>query len=138
MESPIFITEEEMKSKTTLRRILLARAREMRRNPTPGEETLWRRLRARRLAGLKFRRQHVISPYIADFYCAAARLVVEIDGASHDGRKRWDTHRDDQLQYYNECEVVRFTEDDVLSETQWVLDEIKAAALRRISELADD
>jgi very-short-patch-repair endonuclease len=124
-----------MKSRTTLRRILLARAREMRRNPTPGERVLWNRLRARQLAGLKFRRQHVLSPYIGDFYCAAAKLVVEIDGSCHEGREHWDAHRDRQLEFYNDCAVIRFLEDAVLENTADVLDRIKSTALRRIAEL---
>lgn len=58
-------------------------ARRMRREPTPAEEALWRLLRHRRLAGFKFRRQHTYGPYILDFYCPRARLVVELDGDTH-------------------------------------------------------
>jgi adenine-specific DNA-methyltransferase len=55
----------------------------MRREPTPTEEALWRLLRNRQLAGCKFRRQHPVGRYIADFYSASAALVVELDGDSH-------------------------------------------------------
>ena len=58
-------------------------AREMRREPTPAEETIWRLVRNRRLAGFKFRRQHPLGPYILDSYCPRARVLVELDGDSH-------------------------------------------------------
>lgn len=51
---------------------------------TPPEARLWSQLKAGGLEGLKFRRQHPVGPYILDFYCHAARLAVEVDGASHD------------------------------------------------------
>lgn len=62
---------------------VLDHARAMRRKPTPPEGRLWFRLRRKQLDGLRFRRQVVMDRYIADFYCPAARLVVEIDGATH-------------------------------------------------------
>nr|WP_292160059.1 endonuclease domain-containing protein [Brevundimonas sp.] len=55
----------------------------MRRPMSPPEARLWVRVRARRLEGCKFRRQHPCGPFILDFYCAAARLAVEVDGESH-------------------------------------------------------
>jgi very-short-patch-repair endonuclease len=64
-------------------RRILTYAREMRHAPTPAERKLWRGLRNHRLAGLKFCRQMPLGPYIADFYCSSARLVVEVDGISH-------------------------------------------------------
>ena len=60
------------------------RARELRRNQNPAEARVWSILRSRRLGGLKFRRQHVIGNYVADFVCLPARLVIEIDGDTHD------------------------------------------------------
>ena len=62
----------------------LERAKEMRRCPTPGEAAAWDLLRSRRLDGLKWRRQQVISGFIVDFYCAEHRIVLEIDGDFHD------------------------------------------------------
>jgi very-short-patch-repair endonuclease len=62
---------------------LQQRAKELRQHMTPAERILWERLRDRRLAGIKFRRQHSIDACIVDFYCAAARLVIEIDGGIH-------------------------------------------------------
>lgn len=56
----------------------------MRKEPTNAEERLWRILRSQRYRGVKFRRQHAIGPYVVDFACIAARLVLEVDGASHE------------------------------------------------------
>ncbi len=71
------------------------RARELRTNATPPERILWRHLRGKQIAGLKFRRQHPIGPYIADFYCPACALVIEIDGNSHaHDQNQHDANRD--------------------------------------------
>jgi very-short-patch-repair endonuclease len=59
------------------------RARELRRQMSLPEVVLWQALRNVRLAGLRFRRQHPIGPYILDFYCPAARLALEVDGFAH-------------------------------------------------------
>ena len=59
------------------------RARQLRNNLTDAERHLWRQLRLRNLQGLKFRRQHPIAGYIADFACIEARVVVELDGGQH-------------------------------------------------------
>lgn len=64
--------------------ISFERARRFRRRLTPPEARLWRNLKGDKLAGLGFRKQHPIGPYILDFYCAAAKLAVEVDGACHD------------------------------------------------------
>jgi len=59
------------------------KARTLRQNMTKAEVILWTHIRRRAVEGARFRRQHPIGPYIADFACAAARLVVEVDGATH-------------------------------------------------------
>jgi very-short-patch-repair endonuclease len=64
------------------------RARRLRRPLSPPEARLWVRVRAHQLHGYKFRRQHPFGPYILDFYCAAARLAVEVDGRCHDDPER--------------------------------------------------
>jgi very-short-patch-repair endonuclease len=60
-----------------------ARARRLRENSTDAERKLWRWLRARRLSGLKFRRQHPIGAFIVDFVCLERRLIIELDGGQH-------------------------------------------------------
>src|SRR5260370_22691776 len=62
---------------------MLQRAQQLRTNSTPAERPMWSMLRAKRLAGLKFRRQHVVGNYIVDFVCLPARLVIEVDGDTH-------------------------------------------------------
>src|SRR5437868_4924133 len=59
------------------------RAKDLRKRMTPPEQILWSRLRGSKLGGLKFRRQHPLGAYIADFYCHEAGLVVELDGITH-------------------------------------------------------
>jgi very-short-patch-repair endonuclease len=78
---------------------LLELCRELRQNETPPEQALWQCLRDRQLLGHKFRRQHVIGRYIADFYCHEAGLVVELDGGVHleEGRAEYDELRRAEL-----------------------------------------
>jgi very-short-patch-repair endonuclease len=73
---------------------ILANARENRRALTPAETRLWSALRARQLNGLKFTKQFVLGPYIADFACRSARLAIELDGDSHAGREAYDARRE--------------------------------------------
>jgi len=77
----------------------IARVRELRQSETESEEVAWRLLRALRVQGFKFRRQHAVGPYIVDFCCAKRRLVVELDGSAHaqPSQARHDLQRDAQL-----------------------------------------
>src|SRR5215472_1810842 len=72
-------------------------ARNFRREMTPQERTLWEALRRNQLNGLHFRRQQVIQGFVVDFYCASARLAIEIDGDSHLSRRKYDDERDRAL-----------------------------------------
>ena len=87
---------------STMRRnhseILRDRARELRDKQNQVEAMAWERLRGRKLGGFKFRRQHPTGNYIADFYCAEAALVVELDGMTHDGRELYDSERQEWLE----------------------------------------
>jgi very-short-patch-repair endonuclease len=87
-------------------------ARQMRRDPTPAENALWERLRNRQIAGLKFRRQHSIDRFIADFYCADAQIIVEVDGPVHEYTPEEDAIRQEFLESLG-LRVLRFTNDDV-------------------------
>jgi very-short-patch-repair endonuclease len=87
-------------------------AKTMRSNQTDAEAVLWDALRARRLNGLKFRRQVPIANYIADFACVAHHLIVEVDG-SHHGDSAYDQARDNVLRSEGYT-VLRFWNDDVL------------------------
>ncbi len=105
------------------------RAKQLRRTMTKAETLLWRYLKAHHVDGLGFRRQTPIGPYIADFCCHAARIVIEVDGASHDWdeRQKRDVARDQWLasQGYR---VLRFTNDDVLRHLEGVVTTIREAA----------
>jgi very-short-patch-repair endonuclease len=98
-------------------------ARKLRLTPTDAEIRLWSRLRRRQLDGFRFRRQHPLGPYVVDFFCAATKLVIEVDGGQHAEesavRARWI-----EAQGYH---VIRFWNNDVLSNTDGVLRTILAA-----------
>ncbi len=71
-------------SRTVRNASSIARAKRSRADPTSAEAKLWSILRSRRYREAKFRRQHAIGPYVVDFACVSARLVIEVDGPSHD------------------------------------------------------
>jgi very-short-patch-repair endonuclease len=101
----------------------------MRQTMTDAEARLWLRLRKPGVAGLRFRRQAPIGPYIVDFFCPQHRLVVEVDGGQHgdDGEAERDRERDAWLaeQGYR---VVRVWNNDVMENIEGVCDAIAAAA----------
>ena len=105
-------------------------ARRLRRDMRYPERTLWRLLRSRELDGLKFRRQQAIGPFVADFYCAAASLVIEVDGQSHDDPDA-DARREEYL-HAQGLEILRVTNDQVLYERQVVIDAIAEVAEARM------
>jgi very-short-patch-repair endonuclease len=109
----------------------LERARRLRRDMTPAEEKLWSRLRGRRLDGFKFRRNEWVGPFIADFYCWKAKLIIEVDGSGHQQRKGYDSARDRWLQDRG-LRVLRFWNNQVLAELDSVLEAIRAALLERV------
>jgi very-short-patch-repair endonuclease len=98
----------------------------LRKNPTPGEAKLWKRLRGRGLCGLKFRRQHPLGPYVVDFYCPKVRLIVEVDGESHSWRPAHEQVRNAFL-LDRGYRVVRFANSEVLREEEAVLETIARA-----------
>ena len=105
--------------------IVQQRARALRQKMTPAEEKLWQCLRNKRLHGLKFRRQHPLGPFIADFYCAEHRLVVEVDGPIHLQRSVEDTERTAQFETFG-YHVIRFKNEEILNNINEVLRQIEA------------
>jgi len=101
----------------------LQRVKDLRREMTPSERKLWARLRAGRLEGIHFRRQQVIEPYIVDFYCHQAALVIEVDGSVHQDQQEYDCQRDHDLQLLG-LRVIRFSNTDVNKNLEGVLEEI--------------
>jgi len=90
-------------------------ARRLRRGQTLAERTLWTLVRNRRLGGYRFLRQVPIDRYFADFVCDAAKVIVELDGAAHEGREDYDAQRTQTLELYGYL-VLRFNNEQVLGD----------------------
>ena len=105
-------------------------ARRLRRNMTPAEQTLWEALKGRQVAGLKFRCQHPVGPFVLDFYCPTRKLVVELDGGIHELQENRDQARTDQLADYG-YRVIRFRNEEVFNDLDSVLQRILQAAEER-------
>src|SRR5690348_4198882 len=103
----------------------MERAKALRRGQTDAEKKLWSRLRASQL-GAKFRRQHPIGGYIADFCCIEQRLIVELDGGQHFEQRGYDLRRSQALEALG-FRVLRFWNDDVLLRTDGVANAILLA-----------
>ena len=101
-------------------------ARDLRRNATDAEIRLWKALRDRRLADYKFRRQHPIGPFIADFACIQHRLIIEADGGQHDANAAADATRTAWLAQ-RRWRVLRFWNNEILFDTDVVIETILAA-----------
>jgi very-short-patch-repair endonuclease len=100
---------------------------------TRAETLLWRYLKAHHVDGLGFRRQVPMRGFVADFACHAARLIIELDGETHDfeSRQRSDLARDAWLRSQG-YEVLRFSNDDVLTNLSGVVEAIRTAAAARV------
>src|SRR5690606_27136387 len=98
-------------------------AKSMRHFSTDAEQLMWQLLRAKRFMNLKFRRQHVIAPYIVDFYCHEIGLVIELDGGQHgtDEGQEYDAERTKFLEALG-LTVVRYWNHDVLNRTDVMLE----------------
>jgi ATP-dependent DNA helicase RecQ len=99
---------------------MIGRAKTLRQVGTPPEQLLWLALRSGQIGGLKFRRQHPIGPYVVDFYCHSAGLVVEVDGMSHDDKILQDTAKSKFL----ESQGLRVNNEDVMHDLDAVTREI--------------
>ena len=101
----------------------MRRARELRREMTEEEGMLWQHLRGNRLQGFHFRRQQVIDGFIADFYCHAAGLVVEVDGGVHRDQREYDSARDRVLRAQG-LRILRIKNGEVRGDLRGVLERI--------------
>ena len=101
-------------------------ARRLRLDLTDAETRLWSRLRNRRLEGFKFRRQHSIGPFVADFFCLEAKLVIELDGSQHADQSKRDERRTDFIRAAG-YEVLRIWNYEVMVEIDAVLQRIADA-----------
>jgi very-short-patch-repair endonuclease len=102
---------------------LFERRKELRNESTPEEILLWLQLKNSK-TGFKFRRQHSIGGYIADFYCPAKKLIIEIDGPQHLKNREYDEIRSKYFEGLD-MKVIRFTNSEVGTETQKVMNKIK-------------
>ena len=106
---------------------LIPFARALRRNQTDAEAKVWAVLRNRQIEGLKFRRQHPIGRYVADFCCEEVGLIIELDGGQHSDRALQDHERTmviEDMKYI----VLRFWNVDIFEALDGVVDQILAAA----------
>jgi very-short-patch-repair endonuclease len=97
----------------------------LRQNQTPAESRLWFQLRRKRIANRAFRRQHRLDRYIVDFVCLSARLVIEVDGPSHDITVAQDAHRTRRLESQG-FRVLRFPNAQILTDLDSVVRTIEA------------
>ena len=104
------------------------RARELRKHMTDAERLLWSRLRRKQIHGQRFRRQHPIGPYIADFACTERRLVIELDGGQHVQAKDKDAARTRWLADRG-YRVLRFWNNEALTLIDAVVQVVAAATL---------
>ena len=104
------------------------RSRTLRKSQTKAETTLWFCLRKRRFCHFKFRRQHVVGPYITDFICLTQRLIIEVDGNQHLDNQQYDEERTRYLNMQG-FRVIRFWNNDVSDQLNTVLNAIHNALL---------
>jgi very-short-patch-repair endonuclease len=100
-----------------------SRAQQLRQIAPFSERILWSLLRGRRLNGRKFRRQQPVGPYVADFFCEATKLVIELDGESHGDRQTQDRARDEYMRQRGLI-VLRIPNDELLTNKEGVLETI--------------
>ncbi len=105
------------------------RAKLLRKELTGAERILWNRLRNRQLKGFKFRCQHPIDRFIADFYCHEKKLIVEVDGQIHQFQKEYDEGRTAELNRLG-ISVIRFSNEAVQNNLRQVCKEILEACMK--------
>lgn len=105
---------------------IFSNAKKLREKPTEAEEAMWLELRNNQLDGYKFRRQHPLSLYVADFYCYQLQLVIEVDGDYHQTteQQKMDRERTENIEFQG-LHVIRFTNDEVLGDVHSVLNRIR-------------
>lgn len=99
-------------------------ARALRKDATEAERILWSALRGDRMGELRFRRQHPIGPFILDFYSAAVRLEIELDGPIHDAQRELDQARTEALAT-QKIRIIRFRNEQVMADLESVLQAIR-------------
>ena len=117
---------------------IFEKAKALRNNMTISETKLWEYLKGKKLLGLRFRPQHPIDIFIADFYCHPVKLVIEIDGGIHQTieQKEYDIGRTAELNYWG-IEVIRFTNEEIEKDINSIIEIIKQLCLTRQSKIRE-
>ena len=112
--------------------IIFERAKAMREQMTTAEKSVWHLLSSKKMCGLRFKAQHPIDIFIADFYCHALKLVIEIDGEIHhsNDQKEYDINREAELERFG-IKVIRFTNMEVEQDIEKVRREIEKICQNR-------
>ncbi|MEM7108695.1 MAG: endonuclease domain-containing protein [Bacteroidota bacterium] len=112
------------------------KAKKLRSNMTKHEKLLWDELRANKLNGLRFKAEHPIHTFIADFYCHKLRLVIEVDGTSHNNEDQieYDKGRTYSMKQYG-IKVLRFTNNEIEKDITKVINYIKVKCQGLIGEI---
>jgi very-short-patch-repair endonuclease len=113
---------------------LKQRAREMRNNSTKGEIKFWCELLRKKQTGYKFYRHKIINHFIVDFYCAKLKIVIEIDGTSHEGKEEYDKRRESVFESL-ELKMIRYNDLQVLNNFHLVEQDFKKQIKSRELEL---
>jgi very-short-patch-repair endonuclease len=104
--------------------ITIVAAKILRDNLTTCEKLLWERVKQKQICGLRFRRQHPIDFFIADFYCHEAKLVIELYGEIHNQQKEYDDGRSAEMEKYS-IKVIRFTNSEIENNIEEVIRKIE-------------
>jgi very-short-patch-repair endonuclease len=113
------------------------KAKELRKCETGAEKILWARLHKNQIMGLQFRRQHPINRFIADFYCARIKLVIEVDGSIHElpENQDYDIGRSEILNDFG-IKVIRFSNEQIIEDIEEVISNIEKIVKRLMAELS--
>jgi very-short-patch-repair endonuclease len=115
---------------------IFEKAKALRNNMTNAELILWEKLKGKKVLGLRFRPQHPVDIFIADFYCHPIKLIIEVDGGIHKSReqKEYDLGREEELENWG-IKVIRFTNNEIENDINKVIKEIEQFCIKRQSEL---
>ena len=111
--------------------VTLEKARQLRNRMTPEEILLWEKLKGKQICNTRFRRQHPINMFIVDFYCHAAKLVVELDGEIHIQQKEYDKERTEIIEEFN-IKVIRFSNSEIQTNIKKAIETITQKVQNRL------
>ena len=116
---------------------IFEKAKALRRNMTDSERAIWEHLKGKKILGLRFRSQHPIDIFIADFYCHPIKLVIELDGGVHTSleQKEYDIGRTAELNYWG-IEVIRFNNSEIENDINRVIIKIEKVCIKLQSEIS--